>query len=433
MTRPLATTPDALDVVALTQQLLRIDTSNPGGAEKPAAELVADTLSDLGVPVHWFEPEPGRCSLVGRVRGVDPSLPALLIHAHLDVVPAIAGDWTRDPFGGDLHDGYVWGRGAVDMKGMVAMTLTALSRLVHEGRAPRRDLVLAFFADEEAGGELGAGHVTRTRADLFSDCRDAIGEVGGFSHTIGEGARAYFVSTAEKGVWWARLVAEGRAGHGSMLNPDNPVALLAHAVSRIAGHAGRTEMTATTTAMFDQLRRILGDTAASNEDLLDRLGPLNRMVNAGLRNTVNPTQLQAGYKTNVVPGVATGTFDARFLPHNEEHLRAELHKLAGDRIRVENIYSGPAVEAQVESALLDAISAALRTEDDTATVLPYMSTAFTDAKWLSPLGINCYGFAPMLLPDELDFTALFHGVDERVPVSALQFGVRVLAELLTTY
>lgn len=420
-------------VVGLAQQLLRIDTSNPGGAEKPAAELVADVLADLGAAVHWFEPEPGRCSLVSRIRGVDPTLPALLIHAHLDVVPAIAGDWSHDPFGGDLQDGYLWGRGAVDMKGMVAMTLTALSRLARAGQAPRRDVVLAFFADEEAGGELGAGHVTRTRPDLFADCRDAIGEVGGFSHTLGDTARAYFVSTAEKGVWWARLIADGRAGHGSMINPDNPVALLAHAVSRVAGYDGPTQLTETTAAMFDRLRHLLGAEDASDDDLLDRLGPLHRMVNAGLRNTVNPTQLQAGYKTNVVPGVATGTIDARFLPGDEERLRAELCDLAGERIRVENIYRGAAVEARIESSLLDAIGAALRSEDETAAVLPYMSTAFTDAKWLSPLGINCYGFAPMLLPDELDFTALFHGVDERVPVSALHFGVSVLAELLRSY
>jgi acetylornithine deacetylase/succinyl-diaminopimelate desuccinylase-like protein len=433
MTHAAAGTPTRFDVTELTRQLIRIDTSNPGGPERPAAELVADVLGSLDIPVQWFEPEPGRCSLVGRVRGLDPSLPALLIHAHLDVVPAIAGDWTRDPFGGELHDGYIWGRGAVDMKGMVAMTLSALSRLAQNGRAPRRDLVVAFFADEEAGGELGAGHVTRTRPDLFADCRDAIGEVGGFSHTLNDQARAYFVSTAEKGVWWARLVAHGRAGHGSMINPDNPLTLLADAVSRIAGHTSDAELTETTTAMFDQLRHLLGAGDATDEHLLQQLGPLNRMVRAGLRNTVNPTQLQAGYKTNVVPGVATGTIDARFLPRNEERFRAELERLAGDRIRVEHIYGGPALEAQIESSLLDAIGAALRTEDDTAAVLPYMSTAFTDAKWLSPLGINCYGFAPMLLPDNLDFTALFHGVDERVPINALRFGVRVLEELLTTF
>ncbi|MDH6194122.1 acetylornithine deacetylase/succinyl-diaminopimelate desuccinylase-like protein [Mycobacterium frederiksbergense] len=421
-----------LDVTELAQQLIRIDTSNPGGAEKPAAQLVADALGDMGVSVEWFEPEPGRCSLVARFPGLDPNPPPLLIHAHLDVVPAVAADWTRDPFGGDLHDGYIWGRGAVDMKGMVAMTLSALSRMHHDGRRPRRDLVLAFFADEEAGGELGAGHVTRTRPDLFADCREAIGEVGGFSHTLNEDTRAYFVSTAEKGVWWARLVAEGTAGHASMINPNNPVALLADAVSRIAAHTADTQFTATTTAMFDRLRDILG-VDASDDDLLQRLGPLNRMVRAGLRNTVNPTELKAGYKTNVVPGIATGTIDARFLPHNEQTFRAELARLAGDRIRIEHLYSGPALEAEIGTSLLDAIGAALRTEDDIATVLPYMSTAFTDAKWLSPLGINCYGFAPMLLPDDLDFTALFHGVDERLPVSALHFGVRVLEELLTVY
>jgi acetylornithine deacetylase/succinyl-diaminopimelate desuccinylase-like protein len=421
-------------VTRLTQQLIRIDTSNPGGPEKLAAQLVADVLTDLRVPVQWFEPELGRCSLVARIPGADPRLPALLIHAHLDVVPAVASDWTRDPFGGDLHDGHVWGRGAVDMKGTVAMILSALHAMAGSGRRPRRDLVLAFFADEEAGGELGAGYVTRERPDLFADCTEAIGEVGGFSHTLNDRKRAYFVSTAEKGVWWARLIAHGRAGHGSMINPDNPVALLCQAVARIVeSSVGDIELTPTTTAMFGALRSALGVSNATDEELIQQLGPLDRMVRAGLRNTVNPTQIQAGYKTNVVPAIAHAAIDARFLPGSEQRFPAQIERLAGQRVRVEQIHYGAAVEAEIDTPLLEAISAALRTEDDTAVVLPYMSTAFTDAKWLSPLGIQCYGFAPMRLPDDLDFTALFHGVDERVPVSALDFGASVLESLITSY
>lgn len=425
--------PTPVDVTDLCQQLIRIDTSNPGGPEKPAAQLIADILATIDVPVHWFEPEPGRCSVIGRVRGSDPDLPPLLIHTHLDVVPAVAEDWTHDPFGGELHNGYVWGRGAVDMKGMVAMTIATLSRMAAAGRAPHRDLVVAFFADEEAGGQLGAGHVTATRPELFAECVDAIGEVGGFSYTLTSKSRAYFVSTAEKGVWWAQLTGRGRAGHGSMINPDNAVTQLADAVSRVARYHSDTQFTPTTTATFDRLRLLLDSEGFSEDELLSQLEPLTRMLRAGLRNTVNPTQLHAGYKANVVPGNATGTIDARFLPDNEQQMRAHIAQLAGEHIRVDDLYSGPALEAPLESRLLDAIGAALRSQDGSAAVVPYMSTAFTDAKWLHRLGINCYGFAPMLLPDDVDFTALFHGVDERIPVSALIFGVNVLERLLTDY
>ena len=420
-------------VTALTRKLLQIDTSNPGRAEKPAAELVADHLAGLGVAVQWFEPEPGRCSLVGRITGQDSSLPALLLHGHLDVVPAIEKDWQRDPFGGDLEDGYLWGRGAVDMKGTVGIILDTLQTLHDRGAQPRRDLVVAFFADEEAGGQLGAGHVIRSRPDLFIDCGEAIGEVGGFSRTLDDRNRAYFVATAEKGVWWSRITATGRAGHGSMLNAENAVTRLVTAMARVAEYTGHQTPTAATTAMFYRLRTVLDLPDASAEELIERLGPLSRMVQAGLCNTVNPTQLEAGYKSNVVPGTASGTLDCRFLPGTEARFRDEVSALAGDRVRLEDIYRGPAVEASLDSALLESIGDALRHEDRMAFVLPYMSTAFTDAKWLAQLGIQCYGFAPMLLPDELDFTALFHGVDERVPTTALDFGVRVFDRLLSNY
>lgn len=421
-------------VTQLTQQLVRIDTSNPGQPEKPAAQLVADQLADLGVAVQWFEPEPGRCSVVGRMRGDDSRLPALVLHAHLDVVPAVAKDWTRDPFGGQLEDGYLWGRGAIDMKGTVAIVLDTLRGIVHRGQRPRRDLVLAFFADEEAGGKLGAGFVTRARPELFANCAQAIGEVGGFSRTLNHRHRAYFVATGEKGVWWARVVAKGCAGHASMLNPDNPVTLLTVALTNIAKYGDGGHLpTSTTIAMFNELRRILGTPDASYEELLAYLGPLRRFIESGLTNTVNPTQLEAGYKTNVVPSIATATIDARFLPTEQETFLTELKSLAGNRVHIDQMHFGAALEATLETELLTAIGTALRSEDITATVVPYMSTIFTDAKWLAPLGITCYGFTPMLLPDDLDFTALFHGIDERVPTSALDFGVRVFDRLLTSY
>jgi acetylornithine deacetylase/succinyl-diaminopimelate desuccinylase-like protein len=420
-------------VADLTQQLLRIDTTNPGRAEKPAAELVADHLTSLGCAVQWFEPEPGRTSIIARIPGEHRQLPALLLHAHLDVVPAIEKDWERDPFGGELVDGYLWGRGAVDMKGTVGIMVDTLTAMHRRGQKPYRDLVVAFFADEEAGGQVGAGHVTRERPDLFADCAEAIGEVGGFSHTLSESHRAYLVATAEKGVWWSSVVANGRAGHASMINPDNPVHHLVDALAKVASYTGQHIPTAATTAMLDRLRSVLALPDATAEDLIDRLGPLKKMIQASLRNTVNLTQLQAGYKTNVVPATAEATIDGRFLPGSEDCFRAEVASLAGERVRLEQIFCGAAVEARLDSTLLEAIGSSLSGEDETAFVLPYISTAFTDAKWLAPLGIDCYGFAPMLLPDDLDFTALFHGVDERVPTSALDFGVRVFDRLLSNY
>jgi acetylornithine deacetylase/succinyl-diaminopimelate desuccinylase-like protein len=307
--------------------------------------------------------------------------------------------------------------------------------MARDGQQPRRDLVLAFFADEEAGGTLGASYVTSERPGLFAGCQEAIGEVGGFSYSLTPKRRAYFVSTAEKGVWWARLVAEGRAGHGSMINPDNPVRIVAEAVAQISRFFDGCEFLCTRTAeaMLDTLREVLETPAASVDAVLRSVGPLERMLRAGLCNTVNPTQLQAGFKSNVVPAAATATLDGRFVPGAGEQFLAAVASLAADRVRLETLYFGEAIEARRDSPLLGAISSTLSMTDPLAIVVPYMSTAFTDAKWLSRLGIQCYGFAPMQLPDDLDFTALFHGVDERVPASALDFGTVVLRSLFAIY
>jgi acetylornithine deacetylase/succinyl-diaminopimelate desuccinylase-like protein len=419
--------------VALCVDLLKINTSNPTHGEGAAAEYVAAALSEVGLSCEWFEPEPRRASIVARLPGADPALAPLLVHAHLDVVPAVAEDWSVDPFGGLVKDGYVWGRGAVDMKGMVA-AMVAVARSYHaEGSRPRRDIVMAFFADEEAGGRLGAEHVIRTRPDLFAGCEDAIGEVGGFSHRISPDRRCYLVSTAEKGALWARLDAEGRAGHGSMINDDNAVSAVCHAVSRIAEHQFATDVTPTVRMFLDRVGALLGVPGSDTDDVLGRLGPLAKMIRASTQDTCNPTSITGGYKANVVPSRASATVDGRFLPGHEEAFARDLHRLAGDGVSVETIFQGPAVEAPWDVPLVHHMQQALQREDPDAVIVPYMSTAFTDAKWISRLGIRCYGFSPLLLPDDLDFTALFHGVDERVPLSALKFSVAVLRNLFDEY
>ncbi|HWK91560.1 MAG TPA: M20/M25/M40 family metallo-hydrolase [Luteimicrobium sp.] len=436
-----ATWPSAEDeVVAICRDLLRIDTSNygddSGPGERAAAEHVAGLLTEVGLDVDVFESAPGRTSVVTRVEGADRSRSALVVHGHLDVVPARADDWSVDPFAGEERDGMLWGRGAVDMKDMDAMILAVLRRMIRDGRKPARDLVVAFFADEEAGGVQGAQWAVNRRPELFEGATEAVSEVGGYSVDV-DGHRAYLLQTAEKGLWWLRLVADGKAGHGSQVNPDNAVTHLAAAVARIGAHRWPLRLTPTVDALLRGVADLTGlPYDPEDEDGVDRLvaalGPAAAFVGATVRHTANPTQLDAGYKANVVPGSASATVDARFLPGYEDEAEARLRALAGDGVRFETIHRDVALEVPFSGGLVDAMSAALLAEDPGASVLPYTLSGGTDNKSLSRLGITGYGFAPLRLPADLDFAGMFHGVDERVPLDALRFGVRVLDRFLAT-
>ncbi|HEU5007242.1 MAG TPA: M20/M25/M40 family metallo-hydrolase [Jatrophihabitantaceae bacterium] len=430
---PTASTAAQDEAVTLLSDLVRINTSNPTHPERPAAEWVAAKLDEVGVSSQIIEAAPGRASTVARVEGSDPSRPPLLIHGHLDVVPAEASEWSVDPFGGEVRDGYVWGRGTVDMKDMDAMVLALVRDWMRTGRKPPRDIVLAFVSDEEAGGREGAHYLVDHHADLFADCTEAISEVGGFSVSLGDSARAYLIQTAEKGINWLRLRASGRPGHGSMVHDDNAVTRLAAAVSRIGAHEFPVVMTDTVRATIEGLAELTG-TDLDPDDVqtwLPKLGPAARMIGATIRNTANPTMLQAGYKSNVIPSSAEATIDCRFLPGQEQALLDTIDELAGDGVVRETIVQDIAVETGFDGPLVDAMSAALRAEDPGARPLPYMMSGGTDAKSFSTLGMRCFGFSPLLLPAELDFTSLFHGIDERVPVDGLKFGVRVLDRLLS--
>lgn len=429
------------EVLGIAVDLLRIDSSNygdgSGPCEREATEYVAASLAEVGLEPVVFESAPRRTSAVVRIPGTDPSLPALVVHGHTDVVPAEASDWSVHPFSGEVRDGLLWGRGAVDMKDMDAMILSVVRRMVREGAQPRRDLVVAFFADEEAGGVYGARYAVDTRPGLFEGATEAISEVGGYSVEIA-GRRAYLLQTAEKGIAWLRLVAEGRAGHGSAVNTENAVTELAAAVARIGAHPWPMHLTPTVQELLRGVADLTGlpyepEDETAVRRLVDALGTAQRFVAATLRNTVNPSRLDAGYKTNVVPGRATAELDCRFLPGQEEEVRSTIASLAGPNVRVETIHADVALEVPFAGDLVDAMSAALVAEDPGALVLPYALSAGTDNKSLSRLGITGYGFAPVRLPADLDFPALFHGVDERVPVDALHFGTRVLDRLLRTY
>jgi acetylornithine deacetylase/succinyl-diaminopimelate desuccinylase-like protein len=428
--------PSAQDEVAsLASDLIRIDTTNPGDhsgpGERAAAEHVAELLAGVGLEPAVLESHPKRTSVVARIEGTDPARPALLIHGHLDVVPADPGDWRVHPFSGETWDGCVWGRGAVDMKDMDAMMLAVVRQRLREGRRPRRDVVLAFVADEEAGGTWGARWLVDNHPELFEGVTEAIGEVGGFSVTIGD-RRLYLIQAAEKGMAWMRLIARGTAGHGSMLQPDNAVTELAEAVARIGRHEWPVRLTSAARAFLEEAAAALGIDFSQNDcrDFIAKLGPISRIVGATVTNTANPTMLNAGYKVNVIPQLATAQVDGRFLPGYEEEFFAEMDELLGLGLRREFVHHDIAVETTLDGELAETMSAALLGEDPDGRVVPYCLSGGTDAKSFSRLGIRCFGFAPLRLPADLDFAGMFHGVDERVPVEALRFGVRVLDRFL---
>jgi acetylornithine deacetylase/succinyl-diaminopimelate desuccinylase-like protein len=421
------------EVVDLCRDLIRIDTTNTGETatskgERAAAEYVGEKLSEVGLDVFVTESEPGRASVVTRIAGADRSRPGLLLHGHLDVVPADPSEWTVDPFAGEIRDGYLWGRGAVDMKDMDAMILALVRQWRRTGTKPPRDVVVAFTADEEAGGMLGAHHLVENHAELFEGVTEGVSEVGGFSVSVGESDRMYLIETAEKGIGWMKLTAKGRAGHGSMMSGDNAVTAIAETVAAIGRHEFPLVMTDTVAAFLTGAGRILGIDVDLDEPELTiaKLGPVARIITATTRNTANPTMLQAGYKANVVPSTAHAVIDGRFLPGQQEQFEASIDELLGPTVTREWIRCQPALETTFDGDLVDAMIAALKAEDPGAHPVPYMLSGGTDAKAFAKLGIRGFGFAPLKLPADLDFSGLFHGVDERVPVDALRFGVRVL-------
>ena len=423
------------EVAAICRDLIRIDTSNPGDhsgpGERQAAEHVAALLADVGLEPAVLESHPRRTSVVARLAGQDPTRPALLVHGHLDVVPASAPDWRHDPFSGEVADGCIWGRGAIDMKDMDAMILAVVRQRLREQRPPARDVVLAFTADEEAGGAWGARWLVDNHPGLFEGVTEAVGEVGGFSLTLGH-QRLYLLQTAEKGLAWMRLTARGTAGHGSMIQRDNAVTELAEAIGRLGRHEWPVRLLPSVQAFLEGAAEALGVEFMPNDPELSlgKLGAISRIIGATLRNTANPTVLSAGYKVNVVPQTATAEVDGRFLPGYEQEFYAEVDRVLGPGVTRELIHGDIAVETTPDGALYEAMTSALIAEDPQARVIPYCLSAGTDAKSFSRLGMRCFGFTPLRLPPDLDFPGMFHGIDERVPVDALRFGTRVLDRFL---
>ena len=432
------------EVVELVSSLIRFDTSNTGElettkGERACAEWVAAQLQEVGYETEYVESgAPGRGNVFARLKGAESGRGALMLHGHLDVVPAEPADWSVHPFAGTVQDGYVWGRGAVDMKDMVGMILALARQFKAEGVVPPRDLVFAFVADEEAGGKYGCQWLVEHRPDLFEGVTEAVGEVGGFSLTVprpdGTDRRLYLVETAEKGLGWMRLTAKGRAGHGSFLHDDNAVATLAGAVSRLAAHQFPIVISDSVAEFLTAVGEETGlDFDPGSPDIdgtLAKLGTIANIIGATFRDTANPTMLKAGYKANVIPQTAEAVFDCRVLPGRRAEFERTVDQLIGPDVTREWITKLDSYETTFDGHLVDAMNEAILAHDPEARTVPYMLSGGTDAKAFAKLGIRCFGFAPLQLPPELDFSALFHGVDERVPVDALLFGTRVLEHFL---
>ncbi|ASU59631.1 MULTISPECIES: M20/M25/M40 family metallo-hydrolase [Nocardiopsis] len=439
------------DAVHLARGLVRRDSTNRGGGqgdEREAAEYVAEALGDAGLDPLLLESAPRRANVVVRVPGTDPSAPALLVHGHLDVVPADAADWTLPPFAGEVADCPVtgvpalWGRGAVDMKNTIATVTAVVRHWARHGLRPRRDIVLAFVADEEDSAAYGADYLVREHAELFEGCTTAIGEGGG--ETIhartasGEPVRLYPVGAAERGSAWLNLRAQGTAGHGSRPPRDNAIGALAAALARIDGYEWPLHLTPVTRAAIDaiaaalEVERFPGDTATAEavDALVASLGTAAPLIGPTTRNSATPTMFSAGYKVNVVPGEATAGVDGRVLPGAEEQFAAVMEELTGDRVTWEYAHGSPPVSAPVDSPAFAELREALLLHDPGAHVVPVCLSGGTDAKVFSRLGIDCYGFSPLAQPEGLDYSGLLHGVDERVPLEGLRFGVRALDTFL---
>ncbi|WP_377273549.1 M20/M25/M40 family metallo-hydrolase [Peterkaempfera sp. SMS 1(5)a] len=423
------------DVVDFCSRLIRFDTSNYGGGdsrgEREAAEWVAGVLSDCGYQPQVLESAPRRASTVVRIPGADPSAPALLVHGHLDVVPAERSDWSFDPFGGEVRDGAILGRGALDMKDMDAMMLAVARSFARTGTQPPRDVVMAFVADEEDTGAYGAGFLVDRHPELFEGVNAAVGESGGYSVHLPDGSRLYPIATGERGSAWMNLTARGPAGHGSRPSPGNAVARLARAVDALASHRWPVRLTPTVAALLDGLAERLGFTVNPDDPAsIARLGEAARLVEATLSNTLNPTMLTAGYKHNVIPSEAVAGVDGRILPGAEEEFFATVDALLGEHLTREFASFAAPVSADHTSPEYAAMAGALRAHDPEALVLPFVMSGGTDAKAFARLGIPGYGFTPGSTPPGFTVWEYVHGVDERVLVESLHFGVQVLETFL---
>jgi acetylornithine deacetylase/succinyl-diaminopimelate desuccinylase-like protein len=434
-------------VVELLRALLRFDTTNPPGNEAECVAFLADHLRGLGVEPEVLSPSPSRANLVARLPGSDGAQPPLLLNGHVDVVVAEAGRWRHPPFAGEVHDGAVWGRGAVDMKHMVAMSVGVVGLLARLGVRLRRDLKLAVVADEEAGCATGSAWLVDNHPDKVR-AGHALGEVGGATSYL-SGQPFYPIQVAEKGVAWLRATATGVSGHGSIPRDDNAVVRLSEFLARVGRRRLPLHPSPELARSLAALAAIQGRAARAVMPLLLRRRwssvvlrqavrdpGMARLLSALLRNTASPTVVHAGHKTNVIPGRAEAELDGRIaVGSSEAELLSELRALAGPGIELELVApSYPPTVSPPDSELFDVLAAVVAEHHPGAVAVPTVTPGFTDAKYWSRLGTVCYGFAPVRLePTDPDFASLFHSDDERIPVAGLEVGLRMLADAVARH
>jgi len=440
--------------VSLLQELLRIPTVNRGteedgdGNESVAAERLADLFRSAKIEPKLVASKKGRSCVVARVKG-NGSKPPVLLNAHLDVVEADASQWRHDPFGGEIHDGYLWGRGAIDMKNMAAMSASVLCAIKEdfgEGKLDR-DVIFAGVADEEAGCKHGSLFLVDQHPDLVR-AEYTLGEIGAFSQHI-FGRTFYPIQTAEKGMAWLKMTFTGEPGHGSMPNPNSAVIKLGRALAKIGGNRLPQHPTEATRkfihAMAKELpspqrqvlkRLTMPQLSALILDYLIKDDSQRRVFGALLSNTASPTVVRAGNKTNVIPGTATVEIDGRTLPgHSSKTLIAELRALVGDDPTIEVMRELPPVEVSEETPMFERLARTVREHDPLGIPIPFIISGFTDAKAYAKLGSQCYGFSPVRFDPthEISFARMYHGHDERVPVQGLKWGLRVLYDAVVGF
>jgi acetylornithine deacetylase/succinyl-diaminopimelate desuccinylase-like protein len=426
--------------VELLQQLLRFDTSNPPGNERECIDWIRGLLEELGCEVRIVARDPARPNLIARLPGRGVSAP-LLLQGHVDVVAA-RGEWRHPPFAGELDGGYVWGRGALDMKGGVAMMLAAFMRVKASAAQPPGDVILCVLVDEEAGSDLGAGFLVAEHPELFSGVRFAIGEFGGFTMQVA-GRRFYPIMVAEKQVCWARARMRGRAGHGSMPIRGGAMGKLARLLGELDRRRLPVHVTPVTRAMIEAIAAELPAPLAVplrgllkpqlTDRLLDVVGERVKVFDPLLHNTASATIVAGGEKINVIPDEVTLELDCRLLPgFTPQDVFAELRALGGVELEFEVIRHEP-VTAEPDLTLFDTLAQTLRELDPTARPVPLLLPAVTDGRFFSLLGIQTYGFLPMQLPEDMAFMELIHAENERLPADTLEFGTEAIARVLERF
>ncbi len=432
-------------LVQLLQDLVRFDTTNPPGNEAACVTYLNQRLTQAGCQTQILARADHRPNLVARLTGQGQA-PPLLLYGHLDVVTTAGQQWEQPPFEARLLDGYVWGRGALDMKGGVAMMLWAFLRAKAEGLALPGDVILALVGDEEAGGQYGAGFLVEQHPHLFQGVRYAIGEFGGFSATLA-GRRFYPIMVSEKQTCRVQLTVRGPGGHGALAGRNHTMSALAQVLRRLDQHRLPVHVTDPARLMLQAisrhlpfpkglvLRQLLHPAVA--RAMLPRLGPLGRTLDPLLRHNVNATVVRGGEQVNVLPSEITLTLDGRLLPgFGPEDLMAELRHLLGSagsppvELSLLRYVPGP---SELDMGLFSTLAGILRRADPEGIPVPMLLPAATDARYFARLGIQTYGFLPMPLPPGFDFLRTIHGANERIPVTALAFGAQAIYQLLSEF